>query len=64
MIASSSSAFERGVAILGCGETSFRLSPPLVLNQQEATIGLQILEECVLQVELEFAKQASRTPSA
>ena len=57
-------AFERGLAILACGETSFRLSPPLVLNQQEAAIGLQILEECVLQVELEFAKQASHTPSA
>jgi 4-aminobutyrate aminotransferase len=40
-------AFERGLLILGCGETSIRLAPPLVLHQQEADIALDILEECV-----------------
>src|SRR6185312_1759180 len=29
-------AFERGLLILGCGATSIRLCPPLVLNRQEA----------------------------
>ena len=40
-------AFERGLLILGCGESSFRLSPPLILNQQEAAIALEILDECI-----------------
>jgi 4-aminobutyrate aminotransferase len=40
-------AFERGLLILGCGETSFRLCPPLVVNQNEADIALDILEECI-----------------
>jgi 4-aminobutyrate aminotransferase len=40
-------AFERGVLILGCGETSIRLCPPLIVNQQEADIALDILEECI-----------------
>lgn len=38
-------AFERGLLILGCGETSIRLCPPLIVNQHEADIALDILEE-------------------
>jgi 4-aminobutyrate aminotransferase len=45
-------AFERGLLILGCGETSVRLCPPLIVNQHEADIALDILEEC-----LQFAAQ-------
>jgi 4-aminobutyrate aminotransferase len=40
-------AFERGLLILGCGETSIRLCPPLIVNQNEADIALDILEECI-----------------
>ena len=40
-------AFERGLLFLGCGETSIRLSPPLILTQEEADIGLDVLEECI-----------------
>jgi len=40
-------AFERGLLILGCGETSIRLCPPLIVNQHEADIALDILEECI-----------------
>jgi 4-aminobutyrate aminotransferase len=40
-------AFERGLLILGCGETSIRLCPPLIVNQQEADIALDILEDCI-----------------
>jgi 4-aminobutyrate aminotransferase len=40
-------AFERGLLILGCGETSIRLCPPLIVNQAEADIALDILEECI-----------------
>ena len=44
-------AFERGLLILGCGETSIRLAPPLIVNTHEAEIALDILEECVSVVE-------------
>jgi 4-aminobutyrate aminotransferase len=40
-------AFERGALFLGCGETSVRLSPPLTISQEEATIAMDILEECI-----------------
>jgi 4-aminobutyrate aminotransferase len=40
-------AFARGLLFLGCGETSIRLSPPLVVTQQEADIALDVLEECI-----------------
>jgi 4-aminobutyrate aminotransferase len=40
-------AFERGLLILGCGETTVRLCPPLIVNQHEADIALDILEECI-----------------
>ena len=48
-------AFERGLLILGCGETSIRLAPPLILHENEAAVALEILEECVSQVESEQA---------
>jgi 4-aminobutyrate aminotransferase len=40
-------AFERGLLILGCGATSIRLAPPLILRPEEATVALDILESCV-----------------
>jgi 4-aminobutyrate aminotransferase len=47
--------FEKGLMILGCGETSLRLCPPLVVSEEEATVALDILEDCLSQVEKEFA---------
>jgi 4-aminobutyrate aminotransferase len=52
-------AFEQGLLLLGCGETSIRLAPPLIVNQHEATIGLDIFEKCVAQVEQEHARAVS-----
>jgi 4-aminobutyrate aminotransferase len=46
-------AYERGLLILGCGETSIRLAPPLILKQEEADIALDILEDCITQIERE-----------
>jgi 4-aminobutyrate aminotransferase len=48
-------AFEKGLIILGCGETSIRLCPPLIVSEQEATVALDILEDALTQVEKEFA---------
>ena len=48
-------AFERGLMILGCGETSLRLCPPLIVSENEATVALDILEDALTQVEKEHA---------
>jgi 4-aminobutyrate aminotransferase len=48
-------AFERGLMVLGCGETTLRLCPPLILKEQEATVALDILEDALTVVEKEHA---------
>src|SRR6201998_4614652 len=47
--------FEKGLMILGCGETSIRLCPPLIVSEEEAMVALDILEDCLTQVEKEHA---------
>jgi 4-aminobutyrate aminotransferase len=49
-------AFERGLLVLGCGETTIRLCPPLIVSEDEATVALDILEEALSIVEAEYAK--------
>ncbi|HUN86108.1 MAG TPA: acetyl ornithine aminotransferase family protein [Terracidiphilus sp.] len=48
-------AFERGLMVLGCGECSIRLCPPLIVNEQQATVALDILEEALTEAEKEHA---------
>jgi 4-aminobutyrate aminotransferase len=52
-------AFERGLMVLGCGETTLRLSPPLIVSKEEATVALDILEEALTVVEKEHAGSAA-----
>ena len=40
-------AFESGVLLLGCGETSIRLSPPLLVTQEQGDYALDVLEKCI-----------------
>ena len=51
-------AFERGLIVLGCGETSLRLSPPLIVSKEEATVALDILEEALTLAEKEHEMSA------
>ena len=55
-------AFEKGLMILGCGETSLRLCPPLIVSKEEAAVALDILEESLTQVEKEH--EQARMPEA
>jgi len=48
-------AFERGLMVLGCGECAIRLCPPLIVNEQQATVALDILEEALTEAEKEHA---------
>jgi len=43
-------AFEHGVLFLGCGPSTIRLCPPLVLTKEEADIVLDVLEQCIEEV--------------
>ena len=44
-------AFDQGLLLLGCGETSIRLSPPLIITERQADYALDVLEKCIAQVE-------------
>ncbi|HEX4068156.1 MAG TPA: acetyl ornithine aminotransferase family protein [Acidobacteriaceae bacterium] len=57
-------AFERGLLILGCGENSIRLAPPLIVNEQEADVALDILEECVRVAEEELSHASTAVGAA
>ena len=47
-------AFERGLMILGCGESSIRICPPLIVKEEEASVALDIFEEALTLVEKEL----------
>lgn len=53
-------AFERGLLVLGCGETTIRLCPPLITSEDEATVALDILEEVLTLVEADHAKAKTK----
>lgn len=40
-------AFERGLLVLGAGENSIRLSPPLIVTRDQCAFALDVLEECL-----------------
>ncbi|GAC1420918.1 MAG: acetyl ornithine aminotransferase family protein [Acidobacteriaceae bacterium] len=41
-------AFRRGLLLLGCGESTIRICPPLIITQTEMDVALDILEECLV----------------
>jgi 4-aminobutyrate aminotransferase len=40
-------AFERGILFLGCGPSTIRIAPPLVVTKDEADVAIEALEECI-----------------
>jgi 4-aminobutyrate aminotransferase len=40
-------AFERGLLILGAGDNTLRLSPPLTITRDQADFAVDVLEECL-----------------
>jgi len=47
-------AFERGVLLLGCGPNTIRLAPPLIVSKEQADIALDVLEECIKLVAIDY----------
>ncbi len=44
-------AFELGLLVLGCGENTVRLMPPLVIDREQADCAVDILDRCISEVE-------------
>jgi len=40
-------AFSKGLLLLGAGESSIRLAPPLIITKEQLDTGLSILEDCL-----------------
>lgn len=43
-------AFQRGLLLLGCGESGIRFCPPLVITKKEADIAVKILRDCFAKI--------------
>jgi 4-aminobutyrate aminotransferase len=39
--------FERGLIILGCGTSTIRFSPPLILTKEQADVALELFDEAI-----------------
>jgi 4-aminobutyrate aminotransferase len=44
-------AFERGILFLGCGPSTIRIAPPLIVTKDEADVAMDALEESITVVE-------------
>jgi 4-aminobutyrate aminotransferase len=51
-------AFERGILFLGCGPSTVRIAPPLIVTKDEADTGIDVLEECITIAERQSPKTA------
>lgn len=40
-------AFERGVLFLGCGPSTIRIAPPLIVTKEQADVAMEVLEESI-----------------
>ena len=45
------SAFHKGLLVLGAGENSLRLSPPLLVDEEQADFAMKTLEDCIREAE-------------
>ena len=44
-------AFQRGLLLLGCGESSIRFCPPLIVKKEEVDVAVEILERCLRKIQ-------------
>jgi 4-aminobutyrate aminotransferase len=44
-------AFHKGLLLLSAGENSIRVSPPLLIDQEQADFAIQTLEDCFRETE-------------
>ncbi len=44
-------AFRKGLLVLGAGENSLRLAPPLIIDEEQAEFAVQALDACITEAE-------------
>jgi len=44
-------AFQKGLLVLGCGESTVRMMPPLIIEPEQANTALDLLDRCISEVE-------------
>jgi 4-aminobutyrate aminotransferase len=44
-------AFEKGLLLLGAGENTIRIAPPLMIDQEQAAFAARTLEQCIAEAE-------------
>jgi 4-aminobutyrate aminotransferase len=44
-------AFEKGLLLLGAGENTIRVAPPLMIDEEQADFAARTLEQCIAEVE-------------
>jgi 4-aminobutyrate aminotransferase len=44
-------AFHKGLLVLGAGENTIRISPPLLIDEEQAEFAMRTLEECLREAE-------------
>ena len=47
-------AFERGILFLGCGPSTIRIAPPLIVTKEQADIAMDVLETAIAEVGKRF----------
>ena len=47
-------AFHRGLLLLGCGKSTIRISPPLMVNRDEVYEAFEIIDEAITVGEKEY----------
>ena len=45
------SAFHKGLLVLGSGDTTLRLCPPLLIDEEQARFAVQTLDTCISEIE-------------
>jgi 4-aminobutyrate aminotransferase len=45
-------AFEKGLLLLGAGENTIRVAPPLMVDEEQADFAARTLEECIREVQM------------
>ncbi len=43
-------SFKKGLLLLGCGASTIRLAPPLVVTEHEIDVMVKIMEECIIEL--------------
>jgi 4-aminobutyrate aminotransferase len=50
-------AFRKGLLLLGCGKSTIRFAPPLVITSHEVKVAMKVLDECMNELDAKYASK-------